>query len=205
MIIHILLKLSILSLFLFPYLISPAMAAEHIEFKLGWDANLENDLDGYEIYFRNEYDSDYRWIGEVYVDELIKPSEPMVTITDLYNGVLADQITPAFKVAQFDDSSIYYFALKAFDKDGNISDFSEELCVEVSGSSALECHTAENDGYQTAADTSSGGGGGGGGGGCLITTVAYEFHRDSGIFGILILLGILVFGVARSKKSKIKP
>jgi hypothetical protein len=43
-------------------------------------------------------------------------------------------------------------------KDGNISDFSEKLCVEVSDSSVLECIAAENDSSQAATNTSSGGG-----------------------------------------------
>jgi hypothetical protein len=145
-----------------------AVASEPIEFKLAWDANLEDDLDGYEIYYRNGNDSEYDWIGEIYVDELINPDEPMVTITDLFNGVLADRTTPAFNVAQIDDYSIHYFALKAFDKNGNISAFSKELCLEVVGASVVECRQLDSSSSNSA--DNSGGGSGGGSGGCFIST-----------------------------------
>jgi hypothetical protein len=54
------------------------------EFILGWDANAEADLDGYEIYFRNGVPgSTYEFLTAVYVDELEDPDNPVVTITDL--------------------------------------------------------------------------------------------------------------------------
>ena len=58
-------------------------ASEPIEFILAWDANAEEDLDGYEIYFSNSI-SDFILLGDVYVEELADPDNPMVTITDVY-------------------------------------------------------------------------------------------------------------------------
>lgn len=153
------LKQGIIVLVLLFLSLPASFASQPIEFKIGWDANLEEDLDGYEIFFREGHPgSNYKMIGDVYVDELADPDNPMVTITDLYNGVLADPTTPAFTVAQFDDNSTYYFALKAFDKDGNMSEFSQELCLEVSDTSVAECRSVNS-------VAESGGGGGGGGGG----------------------------------------
>jgi hypothetical protein len=153
---HIVLKTTIILLFIVLCFVSPTLAVEPIEFKLAWDANQEEDLDGYEIYFREGYPgSDFKLIGDIYVDELADPDNPMVTITDLYNGVLADPAAPVFTLNVLEDNSKFYFALKAFDQQGNVSDYSRELCVDVSGSSVYACK----------ANDSVGGGGGGGGGG----------------------------------------
>ena len=72
-------------------------ASEPIEFILAWDANAEENLDGYEIYFSNSY-SDFVLLGDVYVEELADPDNPMVTITDVYNGVPSDLIIPSVKL-----------------------------------------------------------------------------------------------------------
>lgn len=151
----------------------PIMASEIVEFKLAWDANSEEDLDGYEIYAREGVSgSPYKLIGEVYVDELAEPDNPMVTITDLYNGVFAG---PAIRMTELADNSTYYFALTAFDTQGNISDLSKELCVEITGSSAIECRSAAN------------GGDSGGGGGCFIVTSSSGFGGAAEIFAIFSL------------------
>ena len=114
------------------------------EFILGWDANAEADLDGYEIYFRNGVPgSTYEFLTAVYVDELEDPDNPVVTITDVNNGFLSDIITPVVRMAELANNSTYHFALTAFDTQGKTSDFSEELCVEVIGSSVVECRSAD--------------------------------------------------------------
>ena len=49
----------------------PVAASENIEFKHAWDANFEEDIDGYEIYLREGVSSSsYSMIGDVLVDEL---------------------------------------------------------------------------------------------------------------------------------------
>jgi hypothetical protein len=68
--------------------------------------------------------------------------------------------------------------------------------VEVSGTLVFECNAAENAAFQTSANTSSSGGGG-----WLITTTAREFSRVSEMLGLLIILGILIFGIAGSKRK----
>lgn len=116
------------------------------EFILGWDANSEADLDGYEIYFRKGVPgATYKFLAEVYVNELEDPDNPTVTITDLYNGLLTDLITPVVRMAELANNSTYLFALTAFDTQGKTSDFSEELCVEVIGTSVVECRSADSD------------------------------------------------------------
>jgi hypothetical protein len=50
-------------------IVVPALASEPIEFKLAWDANQEEGLDGYEIYFKKgNQGSGYKMIGDVYVE-----------------------------------------------------------------------------------------------------------------------------------------
>jgi hypothetical protein len=144
----------------------PAIASDPAEFILGWDANDEADLDGYEIYVRTGVPgTTYEFLAAVYVDELEDPDNPTVTITDLYNGHLTDLITPVVRMAELANNSTYHFALTAFDTQGKISDFSEELCVEVIGTTVVECGTA---------DSSSGGGSGGG---CFITASSFGFRE----------------------------
>jgi hypothetical protein len=158
----------------------PAAASESPEFILGWDANEEADLDGYEIYFKKGVSgSEYKFLAEVYVDELEDPDNPMVTITDLYNDLLTDLVTPVVKMAELVNNSTYHFSLTAFNTQGKTSDFSEEVCVEVIGTSVVECGSAdsgsESDG---SAENSSGGGSGGG---CFITAPSFEFRETVGL------------------------
>jgi len=195
MITHITPKFTILSIFIILSFVLPASAAAQIEFKLAWDPNQEIDIDGYDIYFRNGYPgSAYRMIGDVYMDELADPDNPMVTITDLYNGVSVDPGLPALNIAEMEDGSQYYFALTAFDQQGNVSDFSRELCVEVTGSSVGECQANFSN------DSSSGGGGGGGGGGCLITAAAWELPGANKKSAVSFLIGFILIGLAALRK-----
>ena len=151
----------------------PTTASGQAEFILGWDANDEADLDGYEIYFREGVSgSTYKFLAEVYVDELEDPDNPMVTIADLDNDLLTDRIKPVVGMTELTNSSTYHFALTAFDTQGKTSDFSEELCVEVVGSSVVECRSADN-----SADSGSGGGGGG----CFIAASSFGL-RETVVF-----------------------
>ena len=195
---HIRLKAGLLSIILILLFILPASAAAQIEFKLAWDPNAEDDIDGYDIYIRDGYTgSAYKIIGDVYVDELADPDNPMVVITDLYNGLVVDPDLVVFKIPEMEDGSKYYFALTAFDQEGNVSDFSRELCLEVSGSSVLECQ-ANNSGA-----------GGGGGGSCFIAAAACELPKVNKSSATSILIGIVLSGVVLSgiaayiKKSEI--
>jgi len=123
----------------------PSTALGPTEFILAWDANAEADLDGYEIYFRKEVTgATYTFLAEVYVDELEDPDNPMVIITDLYNGLLTDLIMPVVTISELANNSTYHFALTAFNTQRKISDFSEELCVELIEFSVVECSSADS-------------------------------------------------------------
>jgi hypothetical protein len=160
------------------------------EFILGWDANEEADLDGYEVYYRKGVPgASYIFLAEVFVEELEDPDNPRVTITDLYNGLLTDLITPVVRMAELANNSTYHFTLTAFDTQGKTSDFSEELSVEVIGTSVVECGSAisGSDGSAENGDDSDGsaengadsygsaenGADSGSGGGCFITSSSF--------------------------------
>lgn len=167
-----------------------ATASGPAEFILGWDANNEADLDGYEIYYRKGVPgSTYEFLTAVYVDELEDPDNPVVTITDLYNGLLTDLITPVVRVAELANNSTYRFALTAFDIQGKTSDFSEELCVAVIGTSVVECRYADSGSDGSAEDDADSGSdgsdsessvandaGSGSGGGCFIAASSFVFR-----------------------------
>ena len=169
--------------------VPPSTAIQPAEFVLGWDANDEADLDGYEIYFRKGVPgSTYTFLAEVYVNEFEDPDYPTVTITDLYNGLLTDLITPVVRMSEMTNNSTYYFVLTAFDTHGRTSEFSEELCVEVIGTSVVACRSADGGGVSDGSaendpDGGSGGGesdgsakndaDGGSGGGCFIAASSF--------------------------------
>ena len=149
------------------------------EFMLGWDANSEADLDGYEIYVRKGIPgSSYKFLAAVYVDELEDPDNPVVTITDVYNGLLTDIITPVVRTAELANNSTYHFALTAFDTQGKTSDFSEELCVEVIGTSIVECRSADGGGSDISVENTDSGGSGG----CFIAASSFGFRKTGAPF-----------------------
>ena len=92
-----------------------------------WNANTEQNLGGYIIY-QGTYSRDY--------DASI----------DVGNWTSAT-------IAGLDDNETYYFAVTAYDTNGNESGYSNEVCI--------NCQTSSS------ADSGSGGGG------CFITSVAY--------------------------------
>lgn len=101
---------------------------------IGWDANSEADIDGYGIYVNSGSAAPpFEHLGDVIIDELSDPDNPSLTLTEL------------------DDDGIYYLAATAFDSQGSESDYSQQLCVEVSGNSIRQCISA----------SATGGGGGG--------------------------------------------
>ena len=74
-------------------------------------------------------------------------------------------------ITELEDGSKYYLAVTAYDVEGNESDYSNELCVQVAGLSVSECRSADgsvdnsDSGDNDSGSADSGGGGGGGGGG----------------------------------------
>ena len=90
-------------------------------------------------------------------------------------------------ITELEDDSKYYFAVTAFDVEGNESGYSKELCVQVAGLYVTECRSAD-DGDSSITDS-----GGGGGGGCLIANAGAGFSPKAGIIAIIIVLGFFVY------------
>jgi hypothetical protein len=114
-------------------ILSPAFACA-VQITLAWDSNVEPDVAGYIVYYGTrsaDYDFDVD-VGDY----------DSITISGLVEDVM------------------YYFAVTAYDAEGNESDFSEEITFPNSGSSP-------------SAD-SPGGGSGSGGGGCFISNVSQK-------------------------------
>ena len=112
---------------------------------LAWDPNMESDLQGYGIYFKDATESAYSLYGYVSIQELADPNSPRFIVSDLEPG------------------NMYYFVGTAYDWYGLESTFSNTLCVEV-GDTVSPCPSAAE---------GSSGGGGGSGGACFIDSLFY--------------------------------
>jgi hypothetical protein len=126
---------------------------------LAWDANQENDLEGYGVYFSSGTDGPpYDFFGYISTAELNNGNSPTFTITGLQQD------------------ATYYFAVSAYDTSGNESAYSSSVCAQV-GVTVTVCPSADttpanpsnpSSGVTAPAYSASGGGGGGG---CFISTV----------------------------------
>ena len=130
-----------LTAFFISFQITSAAAEQII---LSWDPNTEPDLEGYVLYGKQgSPDPPFDHIDSYPEVDLTDPLNPRAVITDLESDVT------------------YYFAVTAYDTEGNESDYSN--IVSVLKSNAID----------TAGSSNGGGGGGGsgsGGGGCFINT-----------------------------------
>ena len=97
---------------------------------LEWNTNSEPNISGYNVYYGNS--------------------------TRDYDVILDVGNWTNVKIADLEDDETYYFAVTAYNTDGNESDYSNEACMNCESPSAT---------------VSSGGDGGGGG--CFIDTAAY--------------------------------
>ena len=62
---------------------------------MAWDPNNEADLAGYTIYYKSgSVDVPYIFLIVVYVDELLDPGNPMVTVTNSYDDLVAEPNRP---------------------------------------------------------------------------------------------------------------
>jgi len=105
-------KQSILILFII--MISSIVNAADVTLK--WDANSEEDLAGYRIY----YDTDS---GEPYDGDSINGRSPVnVRLEDL-----KDKSNPEFTLKNLNTSSRWYFVVTAYDTEGLESDYSNEV------------------------------------------------------------------------------
>jgi hypothetical protein len=112
---------------------------------LAWDPNTEPDLEGYVLYGKQgSPDPPFDYVDSYPEVDLADPLNPRAVITDLESDVT------------------YFFAVTAYDTEGNQSDYSNVVSV-------LNGNMIETDGNSNG----NGGGGGSGGGGCFINTAAY--------------------------------
>jgi uncharacterized membrane protein YgcG len=155
----------------------PAFAAD---VALAWDSNNEADLEGYGVYLKKGTPGPpYNLFGYVTTGELSNPSNPLFTVTGLEQGAR------------------YYFAVTAYDTDGNESYFSNSVCAEVGGVIApcSDDSGGGGGGDSGGGSRSSGGGGGSGGGaGCFIETASADTPRFNPGPVALLGLGCMVAG-----------
>lgn len=128
------------------YVVTPASGAD---VTIQWYANVEPDLLGYKLYYH------------------AGPSAPPYTGSDAIEGdspivVYAGDITVddicRYTLSGLQDTESYYFAVSAFDTQGNESDYSGEAC--------FNCEDDSVGVHFNALDS-------GGGGGCLISTATH--------------------------------
>lgn len=107
-----------LCVFALLFLAAPALSAD---VTLAWDPNSDVDLEGYGVYFRQGSASPpYELFGYVSLQELEDPANPAFTVTGLEMG------------------ATYYFAVTAYDTEGNESSYSTPVCAEI-GDQIVPC------------------------------------------------------------------
>ena len=153
--------------------------ASAVDVTLAWDSNAESDLEGYGVYLnKGTSGPPYNLFGYVTTGELANPSSPDFTVTGLEKGAR------------------YYFAVTAYDTEGNESSFSNSVCAEV-GDVIAPCSNTDVDGGGSG---SSGGGGSGGGAGCFIETASIDSAPFNPCLVALTALGCMVAGLILSAK-----
>jgi hypothetical protein len=142
---------------------------------LAWDSNQESDLEGYGVYFnKGTSGPPYNLFGYITTGELTNPSSPAFTATGLEKGAR------------------YYFAVTAYDTEGNESYFSNSVCAEV-GDVIAPCSNTDVGG-------GDGGGGSGGGAGCFIDTASTDSAPFNPWLVALTALGCMAAGLSLSAK-----
>lgn len=110
----------VIGFFLSPMELTLSKLACAAEITLAWDANSENNLAGYKLYYESETDTEeYKCtdategVSPIIIpqSELVDPNSPTYTLTGLKSGRL------------------YYLTLTAFDSSGMESVFSDEVDV----------------------------------------------------------------------------
>jgi hypothetical protein len=147
---------------------------------LAWDANTEADLEGYGVYFnKGTPGPPYDLFGYITTGEFSDPNNPTSTVTGLDKGAR------------------YYFAVTAYDTDGNESYFSSSVCAEV-GDVIAPCAVDSG-------GSSGGGGGSGGGAGCFIEAASADMaHFNHGLIALTALgcfaVGLIYTAQRRSRR-----
>jgi hypothetical protein len=113
------LSLLLMSSFLFPKFIFTGIAEE---VSIAWNPNSESDLDGYSVYWSSSFSGPpYELLAKLFLDEL------------------ADQDNPEFTLPRMQNGKKYYIVVTTFDKAGNESTYSKEICVKIEDNSIVEC------------------------------------------------------------------
>jgi len=119
------------------------------EVALVWNPNSEPDLDGYAVYrSTGSAGPPFELIDDLALDEIADPDHPEVTLT------------------QLQEDTDYHFVVTAYDRSGNESKFSNQICLRIENGAVVDC-TASGD-----SGGGGSGGGSGGGAGCFISTLA---------------------------------
>jgi hypothetical protein len=155
---------------LFP-VFSPICLAKVVT--LGWDANPEPDLEGYIIY-RN-------------VDS---PGPPYKFSSTVPEDDLSDPLVPEIKLTGLKEDTEYFIAVTAYDKEGNESYFSDEICVEIVDSVIENC-TVNQSSLTVSSNNAGSNSSGGNSGTCFISSTAGGLNYAS-FFGVVFGFGILI-------------
>jgi hypothetical protein len=154
-----------------------------VDVTLSWDPNSETDLEGYGVYFNKG-----------------TPGPPYNLFGYITTGELSNPDTPMFAVTGLDKGARYYFAVTAYDTEGNESYFSNSVCANV-GDVIAPCSSGGG-------GDSSGGGGSGGGAGCFIETVSADAARfNPGLVSLTawgVMVAVLIF-VAKRHPGRLLP
>ena len=142
---------------------------------LGWDANPEPDLEGYII---------YRNVGS--------PGPPYKFSSTLPEDDLSNPLVPAVKLTGLQENTEYFVAVTAYDKEGNESYFSDEICVEIVDSVIESCSEGLSPGDISNSNTGSNGSGGNSGT-CFIDSTSGDLN-NAALFGVIFACGILGIG-----------
>ena len=141
---------------------------------LGWDANPEPDLEGYII---------YRNVGS--------PGPPYKFSSTLPEDDLSNPLVPAVKLTGLQENTEYFVAVTAYDKEGNESYFSDEICVEIVDSVIENCSPSSN----AISNSSTGSNGSGGNSGtCFIDSTAGDLN-NAALFGVIFAFGVWMLGI----------
>jgi hypothetical protein len=169
----------LLSLFVTP--------ADAYDVVIAWDPNDEPNLAGYVLY----------------VDDGI--SEILYEYIDTYPLEELDPQNPRVKITDLSEDLAYYFVVTAYDKDGNESDYSDEICV-INGEPCPESWLAYREKpvnpasltTNSVSNSSSGSFSNSGGSECFISTFNYSGKNSTLVSrkhtllfsGFLIVMGI---------------
>lgn len=169
---------------------------------LAWDANTEENLAGYKLYYDGDSDS------EMYQGTSAAEGDSPITI---YVEDLADEDAPAFTLTGLNEGQFYYFSLTAFDSDGMESDYSDEVGALVGSednlgtSVSIVADTGDSDvvaeAMAIAGDSDDGSEGGGGGGGCFISgTMGGNSMAGTDILMFIVFAAMMGIGCRKRKK-----